>query len=230
MSAVEPAVQGARNYVDRHGLYAPEIGIHNAVVRPGAIEQVARAYHALPEFDQQAVPAFHAMAHEVGRQFDHLTTPVHRGGMGFEVEVTKHDPYSSPAEMQADVARRRIKVLDAASTGSHPIFSDDQNNMFRAVHDVFGHAGTGRGFDRHGEEAAYRKHATMFTPLARQALATETRGQNHAMLAAGGEFPVQKVGILPAEVRRLSFTQPRTPAERVQALAQARQFHQAQGL
>lgn len=226
---VGSAVEGARQYQRRNGLFAPDAGFSRAVVSPTAIHQVAQAYDALPEFDHQAVPAYDAMRHEVGRQFEHLTTPRSRGGMGFDVEVTHHDPYERAGDMLHDVAHRRIKVLSTAATGGHPIFSNDENDMFRAVHDVFGHAGTGRAVDRHGEEAAYRKHSTMFSPLARQALATETRGQNHAMIASGGQFQQQKVAILPQQVRSFGFVDPRSPEERVAAVTQARQFQREHG-
>ena len=78
--------------------------------------------------------------------------------------------------------------------------------MFRAVHDVFGHAASGRGFDRHGEEAAWLKHSTMYSPLAARALATETRGQTCARIFhyGGRRFPEQKAVLLPR-----SFSDPR---------------------
>jgi hypothetical protein len=123
-----------------------------------------------------------------------------------------------------------MRVLSTAVTGSHFFFSDDVNDQFRAVHDVFGHAGTGRGVDRHGEEAAYRKHSGMFSPLARKALATETRGQNHAMIAAGGEFQDQKVAVLPKWARDFEAVRPATLAEYRATLKQAAKFHAAQGL
>jgi hypothetical protein len=65
-------------------------------------------------------------------------------------------------------------------------FSDDDNDAFRAVHDAFGHASTGRHFDRHGEEAAWRKHSQIYSPLARQAMTTETRGQSSTFIYAYG--------------------------------------------
>lgn len=52
------------------------------------------------------------------------------------------------------------------------------NDVFRAVHDVFGHASGGFGFGPRGEENAWRKHVRMFSPLAARAMTTETRGQN----------------------------------------------------
>ena len=89
----------------------------------------------------------------------------------------------------------------AATPPGHPYLSDEVNDRFRAVHDAFGHAAIGRGFDRNGEEAAYQSHAEMFTATALPALASETRGQNSALNYGGygtrGEFPPQKFDVLP---------------------------------
>ena len=53
------------------------------------------------------------------------------------------------------------------------------NDAFRAVHDVFGHFGSGNPFFRHkGEERAFLEHSRMYSPEARGAMAAETRGQN----------------------------------------------------
>lgn len=54
----------------------------------------------------------------------------------------------------------------------------NSNEMFRAVHDYFGHGTTGSEFGRKGEEIAYGAHGGMFSPLAKIAAGTETRGQN----------------------------------------------------
>ncbi len=55
----------------------------------------------------------------------------------------------------------------ATTEGEHPLMTAAENDLFRAVHDLFGHGAAGRTFDRHGEEAAYRSHAEMYSPLAR---------------------------------------------------------------
>lgn len=52
------------------------------------------------------------------------------------------------------------------------------NDIFRAVHDYFGHGKDGVGFRADGEENAWRSHAGMYSPLARLAITSETRGQN----------------------------------------------------
>jgi hypothetical protein len=54
----------------------------------------------------------------------------------------------------------------------------NQTEQFRAVHDLFGHGVYGNEFGPKGEELAFGAHSQMYSPLARIALATETRGQN----------------------------------------------------
>lgn len=52
------------------------------------------------------------------------------------------------------------------------------NDLFRAVHDAFGHGIEGSGFRAQGEENAWQAHIRLFTGPARGAITTETRGQN----------------------------------------------------
>jgi hypothetical protein len=83
------------------------------------------------------------------------------------------------------------------------------NDVFRIVHDYFGHIKDGHGFRAEGEENAWQSHAAMYTPLARRAMTTETRGQNSWLnYGPHGEtnrsastpetiFAPQKVGLMP---------------------------------
>jgi hypothetical protein len=52
------------------------------------------------------------------------------------------------------------------------------NDIFRIVHDYFGHVKEGHGFGPQGEENAWMTHKQMYSPEARKALTSETRGQN----------------------------------------------------
>jgi hypothetical protein len=83
------------------------------------------------------------------------------------------------------------------------------NDAFRAVHDVFGHFGPGNPFfRRQGEERAFLEHQRMYTPEARGAMTSETRGQNswlnsgpygaqnRTALGADTVFADQKTGLL----------------------------------
>lgn len=87
------------------------------------------------------------------------------------------------------------------------------NDLFRAVHDLRGHAMIGNDFGRHGEEAAFAMHSQMVPEEALGALATETRGQNSwlnfsranegkGVGDATKAFPTQKAGLLPEEFWR----------------------------
>lgn len=125
------------------------------------------------------------MGREVEHQYDYMTRPESEGGLGIHHEVTPEDPYNPKKgfrDMAHDVrVNKQIRTLATKTTGSHAYFTDEQNDKFRAVHDVFGHAATGRGFSRHGEEAAWRSHVQMFSPKAREAMTSETRGQNSVL-------------------------------------------------
>jgi len=84
------------------------------------------------------------------------------------------------------------------------------NDVFRAVHDAFGHGLEGAGFKATGEENAWQAHSRLFTGSALKAITSETRGQNSAVnYGPNGEFnrkanPAdtiyadQKVGLMPA--------------------------------
>jgi hypothetical protein len=52
------------------------------------------------------------------------------------------------------------------------------NDLFRAVHDAFGHGLEGAGFREQGEENAWQAHVRLFTGAAVGAITSETRGQN----------------------------------------------------
>jgi hypothetical protein len=140
--------------------------------------------------------AYRSFANQVERQFREL--PV-------LVRFQEDDPYESAGQMFADVRRGVLKVFGTTVDQFHPLMTPHENNMFRAVHDFHGHYMTGRGFDRHGEEAAWVRHSQMFTGLARDAMTTETRGQSSAFIWINGgrEFPEQKAVLLPSWVSRI---------------------------
>lgn len=190
---VHHVIEGARGYASKVGLPDPHPhGFHHVMRTPDDVREIGRAYQGLPHHDQAAVPHYQSLLREVNHQFDHMTKT-----MGIKFEPVEHDPYKSGREMAEDVTKnKRIQVLKTSVTGGHPFFSDDDNDKFRAVHDVFGHAATGRSFDKHGEEAAWVAHSQMFSPHARRALTTETRGQN-SFYNLNGKFADQKVALLP---------------------------------
>lgn len=84
------------------------------------------------------------------------------------------------------------------------------NDLFRAVHDAFGHGLEGAGFRARGEENAWQAHVRLFTGDAVAAITSETRGQNSWLnFGPHGEnnqtakledtvFAEQKTGLMPS--------------------------------
>lgn len=89
------------------------------------------------------------------------------------------------------------------------------NDVFRVVHDYFGHFKEGNGFRAAGEDNAWRSHSAMYSDIARPAMTSETRGQNSWVnfgpfgasnrTASAGEthYAPQKIGRLPDFVMKL---------------------------
>jgi len=193
--SVKSARDGAKEYAFKAGIKQDDsIDYQKTVANRARAARIADAYDELPTVQEEAFPAYEALATEVEAQFEYMTKT-----MGIKVEFVDADPYKTSREMFADASKGTLKVLRTASTGSHPFFTDDQNDKFRAVHDFFGHAATGRGFGQDGEESAWVHHSQMFTETARGALTTETRGQNSWYNTRGQGFAEQKVALLPKE-------------------------------
>jgi hypothetical protein len=165
--------------------------------------KTAAAYDAMPAMDdsEETLKTWDLVASVVEDQFTMLTKE-----LGIKVVYTDTDPYESYHDMLREVEQTGVlEVLRTEATGGHPYWPNEVNDKFRAVHDAFGHLATGRGFDRHGEEAAFQAHRSMFPEEAWPALATELRGQNQFLLHTG-EFGEQKIGFLPVELqKRLSL-------------------------
>lgn len=168
--------------------------------------EIGRLYmDASPYITTLARYAYRQFAAQVRAQFDVMTLD-----HNILVVFQDADPYPSYREMVDDVTRnQRLRVYRTTPDQAHPLLTLAENNMFRAVHDYFGHHGAGNGastsFSRHGEEAAWVRHSQMFTGLGRRAMTSETRGQNSAFIWINGgrEFPPQKAVLLPDWVSRI---------------------------
>lgn len=180
---------------DKHKVQKDWHGIVS--LKPEKRQEIADFYNAAPEIEAEQASeeireAYKALTDEIDRQYEMLVNE-----LGIKVEFVDFDPYADFMEMRKDyLENRRLKIMKTEVTGSHPLMTDEQNDKLRAIHDAFGHLATGRGFDRHGEEAAYQAHSTMFSEEAKKALATELRAQNSALIV-NGDFAPQKLLLLP---------------------------------
>ncbi len=155
--------------------------------------EIGRLYtEASPHITTLARYAYVSMSLQLERQFSELSSDV-------RVSFVEDDPYENADALFRDIRRGRMAVWSTPEEHRHPLLGCRMNNLFRAVHDYYGHWKTGRGFDRHGEEAAWVHHSQMFTGLGRRAMTTETRGQNSAFIWIndGRQFPEQKAILLP---------------------------------
>jgi hypothetical protein len=190
---------------------------------------------ATPEYKAEVKKSYDAFKTETREQYDQLV----RDGYQFEFHPEGTDPYRiTPQFAVQDVKKNKHMSVFPTTEGfgttpgaaAHPLLEDTgliwaqrgsdgkivnkpvtYNDLFRAVHDVYGHAKEGVGFRADGEDNAYLAHSAMYSPEAKKAMASETRGQNswvnygpHGRYnrQATGErtwFAPQKAGILPQE-------------------------------
>lgn len=158
-------------------------------------QELAAAYEKMETVSKEAEQAYEDLRAETDRLYEALTKD-----MGINVEFVDNDPYRSHLEMIDDIEMNKtLKVKRTTPDEKHPLWDDEQSDRFRAIHDAFGHAATGRGFDRHGEEAAYQAHASLVEgELAKKALETELQAQNAAILTTG-VVPPRKAGLIPEQ-------------------------------
>jgi hypothetical protein len=191
-------VPGVRLAATRYMLEAGLPVRHQAVYATVDVERakkIAAAYEAAPlsDLDNPEVrAAYEALARETLAQF----RAVQRLGFTFEF-IKGENPYATPADAIRDLQQNKhlwvfptedgFGSLNAADS-RHPLLAPTGividgretvvNDIFRIVHDVFGHGSEGAAFGPRGEENAWQAHVRMFSPLAARAMTTETRGQN----------------------------------------------------
>lgn len=148
-----------------------------------------RAVHQPEALD--VAKAYRALTAETRAMFDAL------GQVTVERWTGEGQPYASSAEMIADIAtgRLRMRLSDdmfgtSPDNQGHPMnaasgraASDGTpltyNDLFRAVHEVYGRAPNGLTRpDGRDDYNAYHEHARLLSPEARRALATETLAQS----------------------------------------------------
>lgn len=226
-----PAVDSANAYAQDFGLeYFPPN--RHVLANPERGAEIAEEYEIMEHNpnDPLVASAYQAFVDETLSQYEYLLKT------GLKVEMMgEQDPYGGlPSNAIKDIKRNNHLYVFPTSQGYGPenqSFSELQvsefpllaktqftdvngvpmlaNDVFRAVHDFYGHVKSGTTFRATGEENAWQNHAAMYSPLARRAMTTETRGQNswvnfgpfgesnkNANLE-GTRFAVQKAGLMP---------------------------------
>jgi len=201
-----------QKFLSARGMDAPAVSAESLakVTASPIADDIAEDYDKLisDPTNPEVIASFSKLSEEVEDQFDFLTRDP--DGPQISVKFVDEDPYqidgkpSSKLFMEDIVNNKQLLVYRTQEGQTHPILSNDINDKFRAVHDFFGHAASGRGVAKDGEEAAWISHSTMFSELARKAMTTETRGQNswvnrYGLDEAGKpvKYAEQKAALLP---------------------------------
>jgi hypothetical protein len=219
-------IRSAENYARESGipLTSP---IEYAKLDPKFARMYADYYERMRHNpnDPRTKQAYEALVKETEAQFEQMLSD----GVNPYL-FTNNDPYkNSPYEALGDLYQNKRLGIYSTRDGfgsdnefdptGNPLLKemdftvDGQrfllNDAFRGVHDYYGHGKHGFGFRAGGEDNAFRAHSGMFSDLARQAIATETRGQNSLLnYGPDGErnrnasladtvFSDQKTGLLP---------------------------------
>lgn len=164
-------------------IFSDELGIKTADI-----------FDALPQFDPEALPHYEQFIAETNAQYRALLDE------GIVFELVDADPYTpnkqGHSQMMEDLDNGRFKVLatesgfgSGATASANPMLKTSKfvdvngrpmldNDVFRAVHDSFGHGMRGNTFGSIGEYNAFLAHSELYSDYAIRAMATETLGQN----------------------------------------------------
>ena len=161
--------------------------------------KIGMAYDSMKHepFNPLVRKAYEAMAKETLEQYQAIIDAGYKAEMHYEQE----EPYANSRDAIKDIREnKRLRVLATdLNFGDRTVKDSDikenpllalsvykdvngrqmrVNDVFRFVHDFFGHSERGNGFGPIGEENAWDVHARMYSPLARRAMTSGTRGQN----------------------------------------------------
>ncbi len=186
----------AHDYMESAGLkYTPPTDY--VKVDPVRATKIADEYESMKHdpTNPRVKKAYRAMADETLSQYNSII----KSGVKFEFIPTEGvDPYAVSPRMATEDVRQNNHLYVFPTTGGFGTAGDDvddnplledsgvkwgdkpvsYNDIFRAVHDYFGHVKEGNGFRADGEENAWRSHSAMYSDEARLAMTSETRGQN----------------------------------------------------
>jgi hypothetical protein len=170
--------------------------IPQSKVDPENAAKIADAYHTAQHSpnDPHVKSAYDALINETKAQYQHM---LNNGLKVTKMQAGQENPYKTSKDLFNDIKNNNHIAYfpteqgygSGDQTSDHPMLQPTEhmdaegkpmlaNDLFRVVHDYFGHAKEGNGFGANGEEGAWKHHMQMYSPMAQKALTAETRGQN----------------------------------------------------
>lgn len=192
---VESVVRAARAYAESVGLPVRRQSEYVKVDVERA-KRIAQAYEDMKDepTDPKVAAAYDAMIEETLAQYQFVKAT----GLKVEaIEEGQDDPYpEGPKQVLEDLERGHLWFFPtdqgfgtlAEAQKANPLLRETEeklgnrvlvaNDIFRIVHDFFGHGIEGSGFGARGEENAWQSHMRLYSEAALPAVTSETRGQN----------------------------------------------------
>jgi hypothetical protein len=200
---VFPPWRRAQLEVDRHAreaLLPPYVLRTTGFLRPELAERVTDWFTGKPTASPDAVRhSYRALERETAQLFD----LARRLGVRVRYIRSDSDPYGSGAELCAELRERGSMALRTiACDDPHPLLGGAEGgfvDQLRVVHDVFGHAALGVGFDVQSEFATWLQCRALFSDAARPAAFCELVGAVTAFVVTG-EKPGLRADLPPAEL------------------------------
>lgn len=187
--AVADSYAATRGIKLNHNIPASKVDPKNAA-------KIADAYHQAQHTpnDPHVKSAYDALIGETKAQYQHM---LNNGLKVTKMQPNQPNPYKTSKDLFNDIKNNNHIAYFPTDQGygsgdqvsDHPMLQATEhmdaegkpmlaNDIFRVVHDYFGHAKEGNGFGANGEEGAWKHHMQMYSPMAQKALTAETRGQN----------------------------------------------------
>ena len=190
----------AQDVVDR---LAREPGIAPCVLRRTGFlrqelaERVTDWFTEEPTAPADAVrSSYRALERDTARLFEVVRRAPSLGGVGVRVRHggNGREPYRGAAELCAELREHGSMTHTSfgmiARNEPHPLLGGEQGGVLdqlRVVHDVFGHAALGVGFDLQSEFASWLQCRTLFSEAARPAAFCELVGAVTTYILTGRE-------------------------------------------
>ena len=165
-------------------------------------QQVTDWFLAEPTASTAAVMASYGALERETTRLGHVIRHV----LGVRVRYTHgaDDPYLTAADLCTDLRRHgTLWLRTIACDDPHPLLGGEQGGVvdqLRVVHDVFGHAALGLGFDLQAEYATWLQCRALFSAEARPAAFCELVGAVTAYVMTGDK-PALRAALPPAALQ-----------------------------
>jgi hypothetical protein len=193
----------------REAVLAPCVLRTTGFLRPELAECVTDWFTGKPTAPADAVRrSYRALECETARLFEIIRRAPSLGGLGVRVQHarTESGPYRDAAELCAELREHGSMTVTTfgmtARDEPHPLLGSEEGgggDQLRVVHDVFGHAALGVGFDLQSEFATWLQCRTLFSHAARRAAFCELVGVVTTYITTG-EKPALRADLPPAEL------------------------------